>query len=32
MDTISVTELEATVVWCCLTDDPFTLDTNLPSW
>lgn len=27
-----VTQIEATVVWCCLADDPFTLDTTLPTW
>jgi Flp pilus assembly protein TadG len=27
-----VTQLEATVYWSCLADDPFTLDTTLPSW
>ena len=27
-----VTQLQATVCWACLTDDPFTLDTTIPSW
>jgi Flp pilus assembly protein TadG len=27
-----VTQLQATVFWACLTDDPFTLDTTLPTW
>jgi Flp pilus assembly protein TadG len=27
-----VTQIQATVTWTCLADDPFTLNTTLPSW
>ena len=27
-----LTQMEATVSWACMADDPFTLDTTLPSW
>lgn len=28
----SVTQLQASVNWTCLVDDPFTIDTSLPDW
>jgi Flp pilus assembly protein TadG len=27
-----VTQIQASVCWVCLVDDPFTLDTTLPTW
>jgi Flp pilus assembly protein TadG len=27
-----VTQIQATVSWVCLVDDPFTLDTTMPTW
>lgn len=28
----NVTTIEATVVWACLADDPFSIDVTLPTW
>jgi Flp pilus assembly protein TadG len=32
LNLLNITQIQVTFFWACLIDDPFTVDTNLPSW
>jgi hypothetical protein len=32
LNLLNITQIQVSFDWCCLVDDPFTMDTNIPGW